>query len=78
MPLHPHSKTQRRLVVFVSALTASAAVASGASAMPRRDAAPPHVKTTHHQIVLNPARIDAAAHAATMRALGARIAGACS
>lgn len=61
------------LRVVVSAITAAAVVAPGASAMPRRDvdsAAGTHAKQMHHN-ARPAALVDAAAHAATMRAIGA-------
>jgi hypothetical protein len=56
---------------LVTAVTAAAVGASAASAMPRHDAGSSAAKT-HHSVARNPALIDAAAHAATMRAIGAK------
>ena len=56
------------LGVVVPAMTAAAVVAPGASAMPIRDGGP--AARMHHS-VRSAALIDAAAHAATMRAIGA-------
>lgn len=63
----------RRLTlrVFVPAMTAAAIVAPAASAMPTRDTAP-HA-TRMHSAVRSPALVDAAAHAATVRAIGAML-----
>jgi hypothetical protein len=64
------------LRVVVPAMTAAALVSPGASAMPMRDvdsAAGTHAKKMHHS-VRPAALVDAAAHAATMRAIGARLA----
>jgi hypothetical protein len=55
------------LRVVVSAITAAAVVAPGASAMPVDSAAGTHAKQTHHNARL----VEAAAHAETMRAIGA-------
>ncbi len=63
-------RRHRILRVVVSAIAAAAVVAPGASAMPRHDvdsAAGTHAKKMHH----NERLVDAAAHAATMRAIGA-------
>ena len=66
MPLHRHTTIRRHLMlrVPVFAMTAALAVASGASAMPMRHG-------HHHHKAHNPNRVDAASHAATMRAIGA-------
>jgi hypothetical protein len=53
-------------LALVPALAAAALGPSGASAMPARDPVAPVVR---HEML--PARVDAAAHAATMRAIGA-------
>jgi hypothetical protein len=69
-----HAMIRRHLIlrVVVSAITAAAVVAPGASAMPTRDA---DSATGTHAKMHNNARpaalVDAAAHAATMRAIGA-------
>jgi hypothetical protein len=72
----PHKEPAmfRRLTlrVVVPAMIAAAVGALGASAMPARD-------VDQRAAVRTPALIDAAAHAETVRAIGARIAGrACS
>ena len=68
----------RRVSVF--AVVAAAVVTSEASAMPMRDVGSPpakHAAGTRHSALI-PARIEAAEHAATMRAIGAaRTARAC-
>ena len=56
------------LRVVVPAMTAAAVVAPGASAMPFRDA-----DSAAAHSVRPAALVDAAAHAATMRAIGARL-----
>jgi hypothetical protein len=58
----------RRLTlrVLVPAITAVAVLAPGASAMPTRDV------DSHATQKRNPRLVDAAAHATTMRAIGAR------
>lgn len=64
------------LRAFIPTMAAAAVAASAASAMPARDAgwrAAGHETRTHH-LVLPPARVDAAAHAATLRAIGAALA----
>ena len=63
--------TRSRLIrrTFVTAATAAALAASTASAMPARDAGCPAARTRH--TVLPPALVDAAAHAATIRRIGA-------
>jgi hypothetical protein len=64
------------LGVLVPAIAAAAVVAPAASAMPMRDgysAAGMHANKVHHR-VRPAALVDAAAHADTMRRLGARIA----
>ena len=53
----------------VPALAAATVVASGASAMPLRDACRPAAST--QQSVLSPDLVDAAAHAVTIRGIGA-------
>jgi len=61
------------LRAFVPAIAAAALTASAASAMPARDAgrrAAGHEMTTH-QTVLLPGLVDASAHAATIRGIGA-------
>lgn len=69
------------LRAFVTVVTAAAVGAPAASAMPTRDAgssAAGHATNVHHSVVRNPALVDAAAHAATIRAIGAkRVAQAC-
>jgi hypothetical protein len=63
------------LRAFVPTIAAAALAASTASAMPARDAgcqAAGH-ETTTHQTLLLPARVDAVAHAATIRGIGARL-----
>jgi hypothetical protein len=57
------------LGVVVPAMTAAAVVAPGASARPIRDGGPPAARM--HHSVRSAALVDAAAHAATMRAIGA-------
>ena len=70
--------TRRPLIlrVLVSATTAAAVLAPGASAMPTRDGEAPaaHHSTRMHHSQRSPALVAAAAHAATMRAIGARLA----
>jgi hypothetical protein len=63
----------RRLTlrVFVPALTGAAIVAPGAAAMPARDTAT-HA-TRMHNAMRSPAFVDAAAHAVTVRAIGAKL-----
>jgi hypothetical protein len=59
------------LRVVVPAVTVAAVVAPGASAMPTRDVCSTRVATKHHHV--HPAaRVEAAAHADTMRRIGAR------
>jgi hypothetical protein len=70
--------TRRRLILrtLVPVVAAAALASSVASAMPARDTggrAGRHGSRTHH-VVLIPARIDAAAHAATIRGIGAALA----
>ena len=55
------------LRVFATVTTAAAVAAPGAAAMPTRDAGP--------RATANPNLVDAAAHAATMRGIGERLAG---
>lgn len=55
----------------VPALAAAALVASGASAMPLRDASVPASST--QESVHSPDLVDAAAHAATIRGIGAAL-----
>lgn len=61
----------RRLTlrVLVPVLTVAAVLAPGASAMPIRDT------DSQAADARNPSLVDAAAHATTIRAIGARIAG---
>jgi hypothetical protein len=64
------------LRAFIPTMAAAAVAASAASAMPARDAcwrAAGHEMRAHH-LVLLPARVDAAAHAATIRGIGAALA----
>jgi hypothetical protein len=63
----------RRLTVrvVVPAVTAAAIVAPGASAMPMEDT--PTRAAKMDRVERSQARVDAAAHAATMRAIGARL-----
>jgi hypothetical protein len=65
--------THRHHILRISAtvIAAAAVAASSASAMPRHDTGSGHT-ATHRSAPVNPARIDAAAHAATMRAIGAK------
>jgi hypothetical protein len=65
--LHRHAIVR----AVVPALAAAALVTSGASAMPRRDGSPPAPST--QQSVLSPDLVDAAAHAATIRGIGAAL-----
>jgi hypothetical protein len=58
-------QTLRALVLIVTAVALSA---SGASAMPIQDASGPAASS-----VLSPDRVDAAAHAATIRGIGAAL-----
>ena len=55
----------------VPALAAATVVASGASAMPLRDGSPPAPST--QESVLSPDLVDAAAHAVTIRGIGAAL-----
>jgi hypothetical protein len=69
--------TRRQLILraFIPTIAAAALAASTASAMPARDAgcrAAGH-KTTTHETILLPDRVDAAAHGATIRGIGARL-----
>ena len=69
---------RRHLILrtFVPAITAAALAASAASAMPARDMgwrAARHEIRTHHTVLL-PDRVDAAAHAATIRGIGVALA----
>jgi hypothetical protein len=64
----------RRHLIVVAAIAAAVVVAPGASAMPMRDAATQ--ATRMHSAVRPPAFVDAAAHAAGIRAIGARLAAA--
>ena len=59
----------RRLTVrvFIPAITAAAIVAPGASAMPTQDV------DSHASDSRSPLLVEAAAHAATMRAIGAKL-----
>jgi hypothetical protein len=71
--------SRRHLILRVSAtvMTVAAVGASGASAMPTRDAHPRaavHAKTAQNSGTRNPRRVDAAAHADTVRRIGARVA----
>jgi hypothetical protein len=62
------------LRAFVPIIATAALAASTASAMPARDAgcrAGGHETTTHQTLL--PARVDAVAHAATIRGIGARL-----
>jgi hypothetical protein len=64
------------LRAFIPTIAAVALAASAASAMPVRDAgwrASGRETGTHHTVLL-PNRIDAAAHAATIRGIGALLA----
>jgi hypothetical protein len=67
--------TRHRLIVrsSVTALTAAALAASTAAAMPARDAGRHSGETRTHHNVLPASRVDAAAHAATIRGIGARL-----
>jgi hypothetical protein len=70
--------TRRRLILrtFGPAVAAAALATSAASAMPARDRGWPaerHEIRTHHTVLL-PARVDAAAHAATIRGIAAAFA----
>jgi hypothetical protein len=58
--------------LILPTIAAAALAASTASAMPARDAGR-HAQMSTHGTVLVPARVDAAAHAATIRAIGARL-----
>jgi hypothetical protein len=60
---------------FVPTIAAAALAASTASATPVRDTGCQAAgrETTTHQTVLLPARVDAIAHAATIRGIGARL-----
>jgi hypothetical protein len=62
--------TRHRLVLrtFASAVVAAALAASAAAAMPARDTGR---QGERHEIRPVPALVDAAAHAATMRGIGA-------
>ena len=68
---------RRHLILraFIPTIAAAALAASAASAMPARDVgcqAAGHKMTTQ-QTVLLPDRVDADAHAATIRGIGARV-----
>lgn len=70
--------TPRHLILrtFVPTMAAAALAASAASAMPVRDVgwqAGGREMGTHHTVLL-PGRVDAAAHAATIRGIGALLA----
>jgi hypothetical protein len=70
--------TRRHLILraFIATMAAAALAASAASAMPARDAgwrAAGHEMRTHHAVLL-PDRVDAAAHGATIRGIGAALA----
>jgi hypothetical protein len=70
--------TPRHLILrtIVPAMTTAAIVAPGASAMPAQNTGCPAAKyptRMHHSVPL-PARVDAAAHEATIRGIGAALA----
>ena len=69
---------RRHLILraFIPAMATAALVASGASAMAAQDTGRPAAKraTTMQQRVPSSARVDAAAHAATIRGIGAALA----
>jgi hypothetical protein len=69
--------TRHHLILrtFIPTIAAAALAASAASARPARDAGWPavgHEVGTHYTVLL-PDRVDAAAHAATLRGIGARL-----
>jgi hypothetical protein len=65
--------TCRHLIrrAFIATIATAALATSTASAMPARDGCPATAKL-HHTVLL-PGRVDADAHAATIRAIGARL-----
>jgi hypothetical protein len=70
--------TRHHLILraFIPTMAAAALATSAASAMPARDVgwgAAGRETGTHHTVLL-PGRVDAAAHAATIRGIGAAIA----
>jgi hypothetical protein len=70
--------TRRHLIprAFIATMAAAALAASAASVLPARDAgwrAAAHEIRTHHTVLL-PDRVDADAHAATIRGIGAALA----
>jgi hypothetical protein len=68
--------TRRRLILrtFGPAVAAAALAASAASAMPARDTGWSRHEIRTHHTVLPAARVDAAAHAATIRGIAAALA----
>jgi hypothetical protein len=69
------TRRHRILQTFIATMAAASLATSAASAMLGRDVgwqAAGHELRTHHTVLL-PDRVDAAAHAATIRGIGARL-----